>query len=716
MVRNYVRKTQKGAGLAYSSEDLEKAVNDVKNGNKTTRGAAMFYGIPRSTVQHYVSGTRGKGHISQGPSSGGGGVTSYLSAADEEELANAIKVMEKNGFGLTGEEVLDIVQCYIVENKLETRFKNQRPGPDWFFSFRKRHRLSIKLPQSIEHSRCDQTNPWVIYDFFEKITDLVEELGLKGKPWQIYNCDETSFCHDPSKTRVVGAVNEKSQRKTSTSGRENTTTLLCVSADGRMLPLLCVFKGKYVMENWVDNDMTTQTAVSASERGWMETRLFYNWFRDVFLTHIGTERPVILLYDGHTTHISTKLIQLAQENEVTIVKLPPHTTHVLQPLDVAVFKGLKQKWDKELCKWQRQNPRKKIPKKDFMSLLTKVSKEVSSMSIINGFRTTGIYDPEPNIQGPNKKAISESVFNPIDLQKYKKELALKSAERTVEAAASTEEPEQLLIVEVLSTADLEVPPTEEPQLSYEHEQPLAADTDKLMEVDAVEQLPTPELQQPSTSKRKTFEELLLDICKSNSATSEKPKKRKKIVHTCEIITTEKYLQMKINEEEEKERAVLEKEEKRKKREEIARQKKEKKVKAIRKAPRVVDEFSSDENSDTFSVQDSDKEYHESFSEYEDEDERTLKPGAFCIAKVFGKTKHSFRLYVAKVKEQEKGGYIVLFFKRHNQTMKFKETDEESFIRDSDVVRHLRQPISASCARYSNMIGFAEDLSDLTNLN
>lgn len=578
MVRNYIRKTQKGAGLAYLNEDLEKAVNDVKNGNKTIRGAAMFYNIPRSTVKHRLNGTRGKGHISQGPS-GGGGVTSYLSAADEEELANAIKVMEKSGFGLTSEEVLDIVQCYIVLNKLETRFKNQRPGPDWFLSFRKRNHLSIKLPQSIEHSRCDQTNPWVIYDFFEKITDLVEKLGLKGKPGQIFNCDETSFCHDPSKTRVVGAVNQKSQRKTSTSGGENTTTLLCVSAEGKMLPLLCVFKGKSVMEGWIDNEVPTQTAIAASERGWMETKLFYNWFKDVFLTNIGAERPVLLLYDGHSTHISTNLIQLAQQNEVTIVKLPPHTTHVLQPLDVAVFKGLKQKWDKELCKWQRQNPRKKIPKQDFISLLTNVAQDVSSMSIINGFRTTGIYDPEPEVQGPNKKAISESIFSVIDLKKYNKELAEKAMEATVPSPQEpeppvievalpptanpevplTEDPEPPVIEEVLTpTANPELPLTEEPEL------PSAGNT--------VQQLSTSDLQQPSTSKR-TFEELLLDLCKNNNTTPGKPIKRRKIVHTCEIITTEKYLQMKLNEEEKKQKALLEKEEKRKKKRKLQNKRK-----------------------------------------------------------------------------------------------------------------------------------------------
>lgn len=85
----------------------------------------------------------------------------------------------------------------------------------------------------------------------------------------------------------------------------------------------------------------------------------FQLFRDLFLPNIGEERPVLLIYDGHTTHISTKLIRVAQQNQVTIMKLPPHTTHLLQPLDVAGFKILKTKWDSELCKWQRANPRKK---------------------------------------------------------------------------------------------------------------------------------------------------------------------------------------------------------------------------------------------------------------------------------------------------------------------------------------------------------------------
>ncbi|XP_057659299.1 uncharacterized protein LOC130895771 [Diorhabda carinulata] len=419
----------KCAGFAYTKEDLQKALNDVRNGNKTTRGAAAFYNIPRSTLKHYVLGTRGKGASAE-EGIGGGGVRSYLSAA-EEEIANCIRVMEKNGFGLSRDEVLDLVQLYIRQNNIQIRFKDQRPGPDWFVLFRKRHRLSIKKPQSIEHIRGDQVNPWVIFDFFDKLTQLVKDLNLEERPGQIYNCDETSFCHDPSKTKIVGAIGGKCQRKTSSTGRENTSVLLCCAADGKSLPLLCVFKGKYVMENWINTEVATETAVSVTERGWMETTLFYNWFKMVFLPNIGNERPVLLVYDGHVTHISTKLIQLAQENNICIMKLPPHTTHVLQPLHVAVFKGLKTDWDKELCKWQRQNPRRKIPKPEFTALLTRVASRIPESSIKNGFKTTGIYDPEKN--GPNRDAIPLSVFKPDDLKKYRDSLPPITAEAEIRA-------------------------------------------------------------------------------------------------------------------------------------------------------------------------------------------------------------------------------------------------------------------------------------------
>lgn len=91
----------------------------------------------------------------------------------------------------------------------------------------------------------DVINPihgWSI--IFFTVSDIFKDLGLHGKPEQVYNCNKTIFCHDPSKTRVVGGINEKSERKASASGREEKRLKhYCVFASDRMLTLLCVIKG-----------------------------------------------------------------------------------------------------------------------------------------------------------------------------------------------------------------------------------------------------------------------------------------------------------------------------------------------------------------------------------------------------------------------------------------------------------------------------------------
>lgn len=103
----------------------------------------------------------------------------------------------------------------------------------------------------------------------------------------------------------------------------------------------------------------------------METDVFKNYFERSLLKSIGPERPVVIIYDGHNTHINLSLIEKATEEQITIIKLSPHTSH-LQLLDLAVIKYFKTASDEELVKWQRQNKATKVPKKVFSTLLGKI--------------------------------------------------------------------------------------------------------------------------------------------------------------------------------------------------------------------------------------------------------------------------------------------------------------------------------------------------------
>ena len=60
-----------------------------------------------------------------------------------------------------------------------------------------------------------------------------------------------------------------------------------------------------------------------------------------FITVISPARLVLLIEDGHTFHISIELIELASANDTYLLCLLAHATHILQPLDIGVFKSFK---------------------------------------------------------------------------------------------------------------------------------------------------------------------------------------------------------------------------------------------------------------------------------------------------------------------------------------------------------------------------------------
>ena len=85
------------------------------------------------------------------------------------------------------------------------------------------------------------------------------------------------------------------------------------------------------------------TTYGLSSKGWIDTELFYEWFKQ-FLNFAVPARPLLLLLDGHSSHYKPEVLRFAKESDVIVMTLSPHTSHALQPLDVAVHRSLKQHW------------------------------------------------------------------------------------------------------------------------------------------------------------------------------------------------------------------------------------------------------------------------------------------------------------------------------------------------------------------------------------
>ena len=115
------------------------------------------------------------------------------------------------------------------------------------------------------------------------------------------------------------------------------------------------------------------------------------WFSK-FINEVK-DRPLLLLLDEHLTHISTTLIETALDEDITILKLPPHKTDKLQPLDVTCFGPLKREWEKQLNEWiwGLKQPMK-IPM--FVDKLSKIwHRCLTEDTIKSGFGSTSVFPP-----------------------------------------------------------------------------------------------------------------------------------------------------------------------------------------------------------------------------------------------------------------------------------------------------------------------------------
>ena len=219
--------------------------------------------------------------------------------------------------------------------------KDGAAGRAWFDGFKSRHpRLTLRCTQPLSHARASSANCEIISDYFAKLGAVCAKLNLLSKPMQIYNMDETgvTVIHKPGK--VVTEVGRRNVWAITSGEKGKTHTILtCVSASGSALPPFLIYPRKRITDS-LKVGAVAGTTFHCSDTGWVNAELFFKWLH-FFVQSIPPSRPVLLILDGHSSHISIEVIEFAKSNDKHMLCIPAHTTHILQPLDVGVFKSFK---------------------------------------------------------------------------------------------------------------------------------------------------------------------------------------------------------------------------------------------------------------------------------------------------------------------------------------------------------------------------------------
>ena len=94
--------------------------------------------------------------------------------------------------------------------------------------------------------------------------------------------------------------------------------------------------------------------------------------------------------DGHSAHINLAVAEFCRDKRIILYCFPPHASHILQPLDVAVFGPLKKSWNAavEEFKSKFQLP---VTKKNFFQVFDPAWQKCKEKKhVIAGFRAAGL--------------------------------------------------------------------------------------------------------------------------------------------------------------------------------------------------------------------------------------------------------------------------------------------------------------------------------------
>jgi hypothetical protein len=165
------------------------------------------------------------------------------------------------------------------------------------------------------------------------------------------------------------------------------------------VPTTIIFKGKRYIEGWFEEFSVPRSwRIEVSANGWTTDEIGLRWLQKCFIPAVqrrGRRGKVLLVLDGHGSHLTPAFDKSCEDNNIIPLCMPPHSSHLLQPLDVGCFGPLKKAYG-TLIEQRARLGCNTIDKLDFLKAYPEAHQKVfTKENIQSGFRATGIHPFSP---------------------------------------------------------------------------------------------------------------------------------------------------------------------------------------------------------------------------------------------------------------------------------------------------------------------------------
>lgn len=197
------------------------------------------------------------------------------------------------------------------------------------------------------------------------VRDILNEEGhaeILLDPSRLMNGDEFGLQLDPETKAVLVPKDTKNAYLIDKGSKKSITVMNTYTAAGLAVPPCVILPYQRIPAD-VSRSFPTEWGLGKSDSGWMTTDAFLGYIKNVlfpFTRQHNIRLPIIYFVDGHKSHTPFETAKECVKLGIILVCLYPNCTHIIQPADVAIYRGLKAGWTKEVRIWQAKNPGKTI--------------------------------------------------------------------------------------------------------------------------------------------------------------------------------------------------------------------------------------------------------------------------------------------------------------------------------------------------------------------
>ncbi|GFS26110.1 tigger transposable element-derived protein 1 [Elysia marginata] len=169
----------------YTNEDLQRALQVVESGAEIS-AATRANNMPRITLHDYVHDKSSVGKRA--------GRAPGIPAGMKDQIVQKVVFTAEVGFPIIKLQLLSKVGRLVKKLNLSTQFKDAVPSNKYWRCLKKRYpQVTIQAPEACSLIRLRMLNEVTVERYFGDLGRLLDSLGLKDKPSQIWNCDETGL-------------------------------------------------------------------------------------------------------------------------------------------------------------------------------------------------------------------------------------------------------------------------------------------------------------------------------------------------------------------------------------------------------------------------------------------------------------------------------------------------------------------------------------------